>query len=148
MSENISTAFTISQVTWKEAQVSLKFIRHAVFIMEQNVTDELEWDGLDDEAIHILVLTADDKPVATARLLTGGHIGRMAVLKAWRHQGIGSAILLRLIEIAQRQALVQINLDAQTHAISFYEGYGFEVCSEIFMDAGIPHKKMKRLLGK
>lgn len=142
------SAVTIKQVQWQEAITPLSFIRRTVFIQEQDVPEELEWDGLDEGAIHLLVRDADGMPIGTARMLSDGHIGRMAVLKAWRQQGVGSAMLLKLIEIAQQQELPRLELDAQTHAIPFYEGYGFVACSDVFMDAGIPHKKMQRQLIK
>lgn len=148
MSSVIIPRFTIKQVTWQGAQQELSFIRTTVFIQEQNVPAALEWDGMDAHAIHILVSDEGHAPIATARMLSDGHIGRMAVLKAWRQQGVGRAILFKLLEIAQLQALPQVDLDAQTHAIAFYEAYGFVVCSDVFMDAGIPHKKMKRRFQK
>jgi len=139
-------SINISQVTWNEAAESLSFIRETVFIQEQDVPEELEWDGLDEEAIHLLVMDINMAPIGTARLLKDGHIGRMAVLKDWRKRGVGSALLKKLIEIARQHKLSQLELDAQTHAIPFYEAYGFVVCSDVFDDAGIPHKKMKRFL--
>jgi predicted GNAT family N-acyltransferase len=140
------SSVTITQVTWLQAEAPLSFIRRTVFMEEQNVPEELEWDGLDEDAIHILAMDEDNTPIGTARMLRDGHIGRMAVLKAWRQQGIGSAMLHKLIQIAQQQGLPQVELDAQTHAIPFYESYDFVVCSGVFIDAGIPHKKMKRVL--
>lgn len=139
-------SLNIDSVTWQQARPSLRLIRERVFIHEQAVPVALEWDGLDEEAIHILATTTENEPVATARMLADGHIGRMAVLKDWRHQGIGSAMLLELVAIAQQQGLPRVELDAQTHAISFYQKHGFVACSDVFMDAGIPHRKMHRLL--
>jgi predicted GNAT family N-acyltransferase len=76
-------------------------------------------------------------------MLSDGHIGRMAVLKSWRSQGVGSAILQTMLNIARQQGYPCVTLDAQTHAIPFYQRFGFEVSSDEFMDAGIPHKQMR-----
>lgn len=136
----------IRQVTWQQAIEALSFIRRTVFIAEQDVPEELEWDGLDDDAIHILAVNADAAPVGTARMLSDGHIGRMAVLRDWRKQGIGGDILQKLIAIAQAQAWSKVELDAQTHALAFYARHGFIEQGKIFMDAGMPHKRMMRSL--
>jgi predicted GNAT family N-acyltransferase len=81
-------------------------------------------------------------PIGTARLLPDGQIGRMAVLPEWRSHGIGSVLLEKLIEIAREHGLKQVKLDAQDHAISFYEQHGFTIEGEEFLDAGIPHRRM------
>lgn len=125
---------------------AIRAVREEVFIDEQGVTPELEWDGLDDEAIHVLARTADDTPIGTARLLADGHIGRLAVRAPWRGLGIGRALLHELMTIARERGLPRVFLGAQTHAIGFYERQGFSVYGEPFMDAGIPHRHMAREL--
>lgn len=132
----------IRQVRFEEAQPKIEQIRRTVFIEEQHVPEELEWDGLDRDAIQLLAFQPDGESVATARMLSDGHIGRLAVLPAWRHQGIGRAMLATLLDIARQQALPQVYLNAQVSAIGFYTGAGFRVDSGTFMDAGIPHKRM------
>ena len=129
-------------VTWESAKQDIKPIREAVFIQEQNVPGELEWDGLDKESTHILAILEDNTPIGTARLLPDGHIGRMAVLRDCRNTGVGSAMLSALLEHARKHQIYDLFLLAQTQAISFYEQYGFSTTGEVFMDAGIPHKKM------
>lgn len=131
----------ISTVRFAESRGPIEAIRRTVFIEEQQVPEELEWDGLDDEAVHLLA-KVDDEPVATARLLTNGHIGRMAVLAAWRNRGIGMAMLAQLIKLARQQNMPQLFLNAQIDAVEFYRRAGFVPEGEIFMDAGIPHKRM------
>ncbi|HKK06812.1 MAG: GNAT family N-acetyltransferase [Pseudolabrys sp.] len=125
---------------------AIRTVREEVFIEEQGVTPELEWDGLDAEAVHVLACTADGTPVGTARLLADGHIGRMAVRAAWRGRGVGRALLAELIAIARERGLARVFLGAQTHAVGFYERQGFVVYGEPFMDAGIPHRHMAREL--
>lgn len=124
----------------------IRRVRETVFVTEQNVPLELEWDGLDDSASHMLALSPDNQAIGTGRLLPDGHIGRMAVLKSWRNQGIGSAILLALCELARQQGHKRVELSAQTHACAFYEKHGFTATGEIYLDADIPHRNMYLIL--
>jgi len=120
----------------------IKDIRTKVFIEEQNVPTELEWDEFDRDAVHILTYF-DNKAVGTARLLRDGHIGRMAVLIDFRNRGIGKNMLNFMIELAHKKLMTNIQLSAQEHAIGFYEKQGFFISSDVYMDAGIPHYDMK-----
>ena len=132
--------------SWSEDKSALGSIRKKVFIEEQKVPEELEWDEYDEQCIHILVTDDQNKPIATGRIKPDGHIGRMAVLKEYRNTGIGTAILKELIKSAQDKQLTKVYLHAQTTAISFYQKQGFKTCSEEFMDANIPHKTMEKQL--
>lgn len=116
-------------------------IRTSVFIKEQNVPVELEWDKFDNDSIHIIAYY-NNKAVGTARLLNDGHIGRMAVLKDYRNRNIGQNMLKYILDIAKKKALNTIELSAQEHAVDFYKKYGFSVTSKVYMDAGIPHYDM------
>ena len=132
-------------VKWIDSQRPLTMIREKVFIEEQKVTPQLEWDGLDEEAIHFLVYK-DEKAIGCARaLVIENHmqLGRMAVLKEHRHQGIGSALIEKAITTSKLNQLSSIYISAQCHAIDFYTKFGFEVTSEIYLDAEIPHRDMK-----
>ena len=91
-------AVTLRTADWARDQHVLQSIREAVFVHEQNVPVELEWDGLDPDCAHVIAYVDNDEAVATGRLLPDGHIGRIAVLKAWRRHGIGSRVLQSLIE--------------------------------------------------
>lgn len=135
--------FSIEEVDWISAQTQLRAVRQRVFIEEQRVPVELEWDGLDETAIHLLALDAEDKAIGCARILDNGIIGRMAVLKGRRGQGVGQALLNAAVESCRSRGWKNITLSAQTHAIPFYERAGFIVCSEEYMDAGIPHRDMQ-----
>jgi len=128
--------------TWQQHKKQLMSVRQAVFIDEQNVPEELEIDEFDTDCIHILALD-NEKPVATARLLLEGHIGRMCVLKEYRLQGIASELLKRLIKAAQERHIKTLLLHAQLTAIPFYEKSGFSISSDTFLDAGIKHKTMQ-----
>ena len=124
-------------------------IRTRVFILEQNVTSEEDVDGLDGSAIH-LIAYANGKPVGTARMLElesgSAKIGRMAVLKAYRDKGAGSALLRRLVEMARAMGMKEVELGAQLKAAGFYESLGFKAEGPVFMDARIEHRKMRMKL--
>ena len=131
--------------SWQQKKTALSLVRRNVFIEEQQVPEELEWDEFDNLSHHILALI-DHQPVATGRIKADGQIGRMAVLKEFRQQGIGSLILNALIDYARQQQYKNIYLHAQLSAIDFYTKHGFTICSDEFMDAGIPHKTMQKPL--
>lgn len=134
--------FKVHEVTWLEEKDRLSSIRTQVFIVEQNVPEDMEWDGLDSEAVHLLAISTDGLMLGTVRLLMDGHIGRMAVIKECRNQGVGRAMLARIMEIAANKGLYNLILNAQTTAIGFYEKAGFHKTGAEFLDAGIPHFRM------
>ncbi|SDW97685.1 GNAT family N-acetyltransferase [Nitrosomonas oligotropha] len=135
-------ADAVQIVSWEEAATALRVVRTAVFIREQLVLEELEWDQFDAVSVHALAVNNAGQPVGTARLLPDGHIGRMAVLKEWRGQGLGSALLTRLLQVLVKRHQFQAQLHAQTSAIPFYKKFGFEIVGEEFIEADIPHVKM------
>ena len=120
-------------------------IRYEVFVDEQNVPEELEIDGLDGKAKHVLAFV-DGVPIGTGRILDDGHIGRVAVLKDYRGFGIGKLIMKELIKWAQDITLKKVWLSSQWHAHSFYLDLGFVCIGEIYKEAGIDHIKMYRVL--
>ncbi len=138
--------FTVRRARWPEDASDMQAIRAVVFIDEQNVPPELEWDGTDDACLHAIAFDGDDIPCGTGRLTADGKIGRMAVLKQYRGHGIGRAIMRQLLAIAADQGIEQVTLGAQTHAIGFYEELGFTAYGEIFDDAGMPHRSMRMSL--
>ena len=120
-------------------------IRNEVFVNEQNVPKELEIDGLDIEAKHVLAFV-DGVPIGTGRILSDGHIGRVAVLKDYRGLGIGKLIMKELIKWAEDMSLEKVWLSSQWHAHSFYLDFDFVCVGEIYKEAGIDHIKMYREL--
>ena len=121
-------------------------IRRRVFQDEQGVPAELEFDGDDDSAVHVIA-TGDGAVIGTGRLvLHAGYakVGRMAVLREWRGSGAGRAILLALMTEAVRRGSTRMVLHAQVHAIGFYERSGFRIVGDEFDEAGIPHRRMER----
>lgn len=145
--KSITDNIQVAVVSWSEQQQALSEVRREVFITEQKVPEELEWDDIDADCRHVLASDTSYSsllqiPVGTGRLLADGQIGRMAVRKEYRRQGIGYAILQKLIELAICDGHKQIYLHAQLTAVPFYKQAGFKAQGETFMDAGIPHIKM------
>lgn len=138
----MSPAITIRIVDWHQHQPALMAIRKAVFIDEQHVPMELEWDGRDKECTQFLALL-DTQPVATARLTADGQIGRMAVLSEHRGHGIGAQLLAAVLEQARQTGFEQVFLHAQVSVIGFYNRQGFTAEGETFIEAGIEHQAMK-----
>ncbi|CAM3191965.1 GNAT family N-acetyltransferase [Pseudomonas floridensis] len=134
---------TVSVADWQKNNADIRRIRDAVFIAEQSVPPELEWDSEDMEAVHFLAYEGD-YPVGTARLLHDGEIGRLSVLKDWRGLKAGEALLTAVIGEAERRGLKQQKLSAQVQAAAFYERFGFTVVSDEFLEAGLPHVDMVR----
>ncbi|MCG6657380.1 GNAT family N-acetyltransferase [Halomonas campisalis] len=139
------TELEILEGSWTELGDIATEIRRVVFIEEQRVPLEEEWDGRDDACTHFLALL-DGRPVGTARLLPDAHIGRVAVLAEARGHGIGAALMRAAIEAARRHGHDAVELAAQTHALVFYERLGFQAFGEAFLDAGIVHRNMRLLL--
>lgn len=135
----------IRKTDWQTASTELSAIRHEVFVDEQAVPIELELDEHDAHCHHWLAYI-DEHAVGTIRMLGNGSIGRMAVRRGFRGQGIGKALLKAAIDYAKDQDWRLLSLAAQDHAISFYAEAGFTAYGDILMDAGIPHQSMQLLL--
>lgn len=129
------------EVSWGRHERALSSLRRTVFVDEQGVAEDEEWDGADPDCRHFLAEDSNGVPIGTARLMPSGQIGRMAVLREWRGQGIG-ARLLKLAVDAAHAANQSVFLHAQSHAVGFYERAGFEVTGVVFMEAGIEHREM------
>jgi len=142
MGGNMSSPFTVHLISWHDGEPLLRSIREKVFIQEQGVPAELEWDGKDEACHHALALTANGEAVGCGRITPDGHIGRVAVMPEWRHKRIGSAILELLVDYARTQHYDQVELNAQVQVMPLYKSFGFEAKGKVFMDANIPHRKM------
>ncbi len=119
-------------------------LRRIVFIEEQGVPEEIELDEDDAIATHVLAL-AGDTPVGCGRMIPHGDqvkIGRMAVLKERRGEGIGRQILEYLMSLARERGFRYAILHAQTHAEGFYLKCGYQPKGEVFEEAGILHRLM------
>ncbi|HOY69576.1 MAG TPA: GNAT family N-acetyltransferase [Methylotenera sp.] len=133
---------TFKSVTWAQAEPLLRAVRTVVFIDEQLVTPEFEWDDIDAGAVHLLAM-AENQAIACLRIIEYTKIGRMAVLKQWRKQGVGIRLLKMAIEICRQHGSKCVKLSAQTHAIGFYEKAGFVQVSDEYCDVDIPHVDMQ-----
>ena len=138
--------YQVKSGDWTSMRDLARPVRYQVFVVEQNVPLEMEWDDFDPVSRHVLALDADGNVIGTARLLPDGHIGRMAVLSEWRNRGVGAALLRRLVALAASIGMTQIVLRAQTHAVPFYERFGFVGVGSEFFEAGIPHITMTQYL--
>jgi predicted GNAT family N-acyltransferase len=127
---------------WPDDEAILEAIRRRVFIEEQGVPREIEWDGREVEALHAIA-ELDGEPIGCGRLLPDGRIGRLAVLPAFRGQGVGARLLEMLLGLARRRGQATVHLHAQLPARAFYERAGFRVRGEPFQEAGIAHIDME-----
>ncbi|HYD80156.1 MAG TPA: GNAT family N-acetyltransferase [Paucimonas sp.] len=132
---------------WEMQKTDAQAVRHDVFVIEQNIPADLEWDAADAECIHAVAYDAQGNAVGTGRLLPDGHIGRMAVRKSARGAGIGGEILAALMREAGKRGDRAVMLNAQTRAEPFYARHGFVRDGEEFMEAGIPHLPMRHVFG-
>ena len=131
---------------WSELKSLASPLRTSVFVEEQEIPPELEWDAADDTAVHAVVLNKLGQSVATGRLLQPqphlGQIGRMAVSKPLRGGSLGKMVVLALIELSRQRGDSQVILHAQCSAEGFYKRLGFTAHGEVFQDAGIDHIEM------
>ena len=134
--------FQIKVVSWQQAEQDLRAIRTPVFIKEQAVAPDFEWDEIDQVAVHLLA-TQNNKPIACLRIIDYHKIGRMAVLKEFRGNGLGAILLLEAVKICKAHGSKTVHLSAQTHAIGFYEKCGFKVTSAVYQDVHIAHVDMQ-----
>lgn len=139
MSEQVAK---VRVADWESDSDKLKSVRLAVFVEEQGVPYELDFDELDANAWHFLAFVKEI-PVGTSRLLSTGQIGRMAVLPSYRRQGIGKNLLTCTLNLAQSLGMSKVHLHAQVSAIDFYLDNDFVIYGEEFEEAGIRHRKMQ-----
>ena len=144
--EDGARPFTVRVVSWDAERERLREVRHEVFIVEQSVPPELEWDAADAVSRHALALDAHGAAIGCARLLPDGSIGRVAVRRSWRGRGVGSAMLLRLMDVARYAGFGRVLLNARSDTCDFYARHGFVAHGEEFMEAGIRHRTMQRSL--
>lgn len=137
-----TNAFTVRRAAWLADGTLLAAIRREVFVVEQRVPEEEEWDDSDAVSQHVLALDATGAAIGTGRLLPDGRIGRMAVVKPWRGRGVGGALLTTLITMAREGGFSETRLHAQTHALAFYRRHGYTPMGNEFFEAGIPHYEM------
>ncbi|MEU7423942.1 GNAT family N-acetyltransferase [Streptomyces sp. NPDC048362] len=134
-------------------------VRKEVFVVEQGVAEDIEYDAYDAGAVHVLAIREDGLPLGTGRLLHGaaaagktggdpavGSLGRLAVSREARGLGVGAALVRAVEDAARARGLTAVDLHAQTHALGFYERLGYVAYGPEFPDAGIAHRAMRRAL--
>ncbi len=131
---------------WGRDGEAIRSIRETVFVKEQHVPPEVEMDGADNDGTHVLAFAGGSWPIATGRLLADGRLGRMAVLVPFRRQGVGTAILCALLTVARELGHQEVHLASQESAMPFYAKQGFVAFGDVFWEAGIRHKMMRRTL--
>ncbi len=130
---------------WEKDKTALRAIRNQVFIKEQNVPEDMEWDEFDSTATHFLAMR-NNLPIACARLKADGQIGRMAVLAGYRNKGTGKKLLQFVLQTASEKKFKEVYLHAQVAAIAFYEKHSFVLQGDVFYEAGIPHRAMLKII--
>lgn len=136
--------FAVGEVRFDEREAEIRGIRTAVFTEEQGIDPGIDFDGSDPECVHVIARNATGSAVGTARMSGDGHIGRMAVLQAYRRQGVGRAMVEALLAAAGKRGLKTVRLNSQVQAVEFYQALGFEKSGRPFMEAGIEHICMVR----
>ena len=130
-------------IDYKFDKALIHAVRTEVFVNEQNIPVEIEVDHLDPISQHVLA-TYEGSPIGTGRLTPQGRIGRVAVARLWRRQGVGQQMMKQLLELAKCSNHREVILSAQHHAIEFYEKLGFECEGEAFLEVGIWHVTMRK----
>jgi predicted GNAT family N-acyltransferase len=134
-------------------------LRREVFVVEQNVPEEDEWDDLDPTSVHLLAVSADQGlPLGTGRLIHGPQalaitgragtalLGRLAVLKVARGTGLGAALVRAIEDQARTLGATELELHSQVRALGFYQRLGYVAEGPEYLDGGIPHRTMTRSL--
>jgi predicted GNAT family N-acyltransferase len=132
---------------WSLMQNAAQAVRTNVFVHEQGIAPEDEWDEADATALHAVLFDLNGQPLGNARLLQPttnmAKVGRMAVLSDERGHGYGARLLQALLLEARRRGNKEVRLSAQRSAEGFYSIHGFSVCGEPFDEVGIPHVEMR-----
>ena len=139
-------AFQVTPIAYETGLAELRAVREPVFVAEQGVPLDLEWDELDPACHHVIARDAEGHPIGTGRLTPEHRIGRMAVLPPWRGKGVGDALLRALMDEARKLGWREITLHAQVSAIGFYARHGFLPYGPRYDEAGIEHQSMRLLL--
>ncbi|MEV6807193.1 GNAT family N-acetyltransferase [Streptomyces sp. NPDC051132] len=155
----MSPAYTVRLAEDPADREACFAVRKEVFVVEQGVAEDLEYDDYDAVAVHVLAVREDGVPLGTGRLLhgeaaaprtggdpTAGSLGRLAVSRTARGLGVGAALVRAIEDAARARGLAAVDLHAQTRALGFYERLGYTAYGPEFLDAGIPHRAMRRAL--
>ncbi len=146
-SESPDGACELLELRWdSEWQPAVREVRMRVFVDEQRIPAEYEFDSNDAVSVHVLAVAGKRDAVGTGRLDPVGRLGRIAVVDSHRGRGIGSMLVARLLDCARRAGHGEVWLHSQTHARRLYERHGFVAEGTEFMEDGIPHIRMRAFL--
>lgn len=140
------TSFYLEPANYAVDFEDLRYVRNLVFVVEQQIPLEVEFDELDRQCHHFIARDFQCRPIGTGRLSPEGKIGRMAVLHEWRRQRVGESLLRTLVEKARSLGLTKVTANVQLAALGFYEKFGFTKEGETFLEAGIPHQATRLML--
>jgi YbgC/YbaW family acyl-CoA thioester hydrolase len=129
--------------SWDELGEAARAVRTAVFVREQGIPAELEWDEHDAISQHAVVFNRLNMPVACGRLLPDGHIGRVAVVQALRGSRAGKLVMQSLMQAARSAGHSHADISAQQAVVGFYQRLGFRTVGEPYIEAGIAHIRMR-----
>lgn len=132
--------------SWDDLAEGARRIRLDVFVHEQGIPAELEFDSMEPLCVHALASAPGGAAVGTARLLPDGRIGRVAVTREARGQGVGAMLLQRLMALARERGHQEVELSSQVSAQRLYERFGFRVVGAPFDECGIAHVTMRASL--
>lgn len=140
-------SFKFIQVDWITAADEIMQIREKVFIVEQRFDKETLLDHQDSDSFHLLVRDSQGRAVGCGRLNQKGRIGRIAVMIDQRGLGIGTMLLRKLIQIAEKSKIHTLTLNTETQLTHFYDQQKFHVDGPVYMKQGVPFQRMRMSLG-
>lgn len=138
----IISNFRVEPADYNADFADLRAIREAVFVVEQHIPENIEFDVIDRNCYHFIARDDQHQAIGTGRLSPDNKIGRTAVLESWRNKGVGKALLLAILEKARKLGVSEVTIDAQINVVPFYEKFNFLKSGNIFTVADIPHQTM------
>ncbi|GGF55532.1 GNAT family N-acetyltransferase [Alteromonas lipolytica] len=134
--------YKVQPVLWQDASEQLKTLRKAVYVLEWRLPESTEFDKRDSKAVHVLLFSEDNTPVATGRLTRGGEIGRIAVLPSHRNLTVYKTLFAALLRLADMHNIDKIHLQSELGSVDYHREKGFQPVGPVFMEAGIAMQKM------
>ena len=134
--------YSIEAVRWHTARPHLEALRRTVFVLEWQLPESAEFDELDTDAHHVLVIDENKKPIATGRLTQTGELGRIAVLRGYRNMTVYKTLFSALLKLASVNDIQQVKVQSALESVEYHQTRGFKPEGPVFMEAGVPMQKM------